>query len=70
MSNMNSSNRLILVFVTTACFALAGCASGPIDRSAATLDACCIDPTPADAKTQKFLTGKVRMQSITFCTTR
>lgn len=47
-----------------------GCSSAPIDKHAATLDACCIDPTPADAKTQKFLTAKVRMQSITFCTTR
>ncbi len=54
-----------------ALLALAGCASSQgIDKRAATLDACCIDPTPADARAQKFLTGKVRMQSIKFCTTR
>ena len=49
---------------------LCGCSTTPADRQLSRLDACCIDPTPADAKTQKFLTGKVRMQSITFCTTR
>lgn len=54
-----------------ALLALAGCAApNGIDKRAATMDACCIDPTPADARAQKFLTGKVRMQSITFCTTR
>lgn len=54
-----------------ALLALAGCASpSGIDKRAATMDACCIDPAPADARAQKFLTGKVRMQSITFCTTR
>lgn len=57
---------LILALLT-----LTGCATPKgIDKRAATLDACCIDPAPADARAQKFLTGKVRMQSITFCTTR
>lgn len=59
------------VALIVALLTLTGCAplSG-VDKRAATLDACCIDPTPADARAQKFLTGKVRMQSITFCTTR
>lgn len=49
---------------------LCGCSGIPGGKQLSRLDACCIDPTPADAQTQKFLTGKVRMQSITFCTTR
>lgn len=67
---MPNTERAKVAGMLVAVVLASGCSSAPIDKHAATLDACCIDPTPADAKTQKFLTAKVRMQSITFCTTR
>jgi len=59
--------KYILALILLA--ALTACASDPVSRRAAMLDACCEDPIPADWKDKKFA-GNLRYRSITFCNVR